>query len=734
MRRILLTIIMILTGATALRADGMIIPRPAPWMPPDSHVNVKYHDVEVTINDPVALTRIDQIFVNPFEREIEADYIFPIPENAAISHFTAWLGGHKMEAELLDAARARKIYEDIVRVRRDPALLEYSSQGMYRLRVYPIPARGEVRIQIEYEQTLKSDNGTVEYTYPLNTEKYSGSNLERCKVAVDVKSFEDIGSLYCPTHQMNINRLGAREMKAIYDDENVKPDKDLTLYFTRQTRDFGFHLMSYREPGQSNGFFLGILSPPLENRDNKTNKNMILILDSSGSMRGEKMRQAIDALKYCLNGLNPGDKFNVIDYDDIVRPFKPGLISASRVNIDDASKFADKVEAAGGTNIYDALAEGCRMLRADDNPSYILFLTDGQPTVGNTDLEQIIRNTTNLNEGRARLFVFGVGYDVNTNLLDRLVEQNHGLTEYVLPAENIEVKVSRLASKISHPALTDVSLSFGRSNVSYVYPDPTPDLFYGSEIIFTGRYDHTGSSQAIVSGKVGTKNVTYEFPVRFIEGGSRDDFIALLWANRRIGYLLQELKSHGSNQELLTEVIDLSKKYGIITEYTSFLVTGDEASRRHDIALESRDISRSRAGSIDKKMAPWSGESAVKQSKNIQAQNQLKVLSAPMAFSALPDVEGVPQRQVVTQVGAQGFFQVGNNWIQGNLTGDKFDLQIKRFSKAYFQLIEKDPSLGKYLGLGDEVRIQVGPKVVQVAETGQETLSESDLRMLFPNK
>ncbi len=733
MKRIILALALILTGATTLWADGMLIPRPAPWMPIDARVNIKYHDVDVQINDPVALTKIDQVFINPFSRAIEADYIFPIPDNAVISHFTAWLGGRKMEAELLDAPNARKIYEDIVRVRKDPALLEYAGRGMYRLRIYPIPANGEVRIQIEYEQALNSDNGTVEYVYPLNTEKYSGSNLERCKVAVNVNSFETIGSLYCPTHQMSIERIGEKAMRAVYDDQNVRPDKDLAIYFTRQTSDFGFHLISYAEPGDEDGFFLGILSPPLDRNRAETNKNMIFILDSSGSMAGEKMAQAIDALKFCLGGLNPGDKFNVIDYDDIVRPYQPGLVSATGANIDGARTFTNRIRASGGTNIYEALAQACGMIRSSGDPSYILFLTDGQPTVGNTGPEEIIGNTTRLNEGRARLFVFGVGYDVNTNLLDRLAEQNHGLPEYMLPGENIEAKISRLASKISNPALTDLSLSFGRTGTTYLYPSPIPDLFYGSEIILTGRFDHSGSSIAVVTGKIGNRAVRYEFPVRFSQGSSSDDFIALLWANRRIGYLLQELKSHGSNQELLTEVIELSKKYGIITEYTSFLVTGDDISRRKDIALDSRGLMRSRGGSINNMMAPESGESAVMQSKKIQSQAQSDKLAGPMYYSVEEaKIEGQPQ--VVTQVGAQGFFQVGKNWIQGNLKGDRFDMQIKRFSKAYFQLLEKDPKLGKYLGLGDEVRLQVGPKVVQIAETGQETLSESDLKALFPGK
>lgn len=730
MRQAIVISIIILSSAALAFADGMIIPRPMPWMPPNPTVNIKYHYVDVEINDPVALTKVDQVFVNPFGREIEADYIFPIPENAAISRFVAWLGGHKMEAELLDAAQARRIYEDIVRQRKDPALLEYAGKGMYRMRVYPIPANGEVRIQIEYEQTLKSDNGTVEYLYPLNTEKYSGSNLEKCKVDVRVNSFENIGALYCPTHTVTTERLSDKSMHAVYSEENVKPSKDLILYFTRQNRDFGFHLISYREPGHKDGFFLGILSPPLESRPLNVDKNMIFILDSSGSMRGEKFQQAIGALKFCLQGLNAGDRFNVIDYDDVVKPFKPGLVQATKANIAEAQSFADGLDASGGTNIYDALATGCNMISRDNDPTYIIFLTDGQPTVGNTNLDDIIRNTTGINENRARLFVFGVGYDVNAHLLDRLASENGGAPEYVSPDEDIESKISRLSSKISRPALTNLKLSFSPSDGSRIYPDPLPDLFYGSEIVITGRFKDNGNSNAMMTGKIGNRNVTYEFPVTFSDGSISNDFIALLWANRRIGYLLQEIRLHGSNDELLTEVIDLSKKYGIITEYTSFLVAGDERTRIADVVGSSNSVVHARGGAIEKKLFEQTGKSAVDQSQALSIQNTANFVAAPTITSP----EGrKDQITTMTQVGAQAFFQSGSNWIQGGLSGDKYDMEVKRFSKAYFQILDKDPSLGRYLGLGQEVRLQIGSQVVQISDKGKEILTDKEINILFPN-
>jgi Ca-activated chloride channel family protein len=725
----LLIFTVVMTGSAI--ADGFMIPRPMPWMPPSPAVNVKYHHVDVEINDPMALTKIDQVFVNPYHRDLEADYIFPIPEGAALSRFTAWLGGHKMEAELLDAGQARRIYEDIVRKLKDPALLEYAGRGMYRLRIFPIPARGDVRIKIEYEQTLKSDNGTVEYLYPLNTEKYSGADLEECKIDLKITSFENIGSIYCPTHSITTERLNDRSMVASFYEKNTRPNKDFILHFARQNRDFGFHILSYRQPSSDDGYFLGILSPPLESRLKDVDKSVIFILDSSGSMRGEKMRQAIDALKFCLLGLNAGDDFSIIDYDDAVRPYKPGLIKASSNNIEAAIAFAEGLDASGGTDIYDALDTACRMIAPDGDPTYIIFLTDGLPTSGNTDIDDIIRNTTTLNEGRARMFVFGVGYDVNAHLLDRLSRDNKGAAEYVLPDEDIEIKVSRLASKISHPALTDLALVFNPMTTYNVYPDPLPDLFYGSEIVIAGRFQGNGSSRAVLSGKAGENDVTYQFPIAFSSGSTKDEYIALLWANRRIGYLLQQMRLHGTSDELLTEVVELSRKYGIITEYTSFLVTGDE-HRRHDRFwhMPAPEVSKKLQESMDYLAAEQVGRSAVTQSKNLQSRTGMTQIAPGGEVNIGGETKVFTN---IAQVGAQAFFQSGNNWIQGDIKDDHFDIQIKRFSPAYFQLLEKDPSLGRYLALGDEVRLKIGGQVVQIADSGKEHFTDIELKDLFRN-
>ncbi len=730
MKKTVLIGLWVVAAFTQAAADGILIPRPAPTLPPNPYTNVKYHHVDVEIDDPAAVTRIDQVFVNPYAREIEADYIFPLPEGAAVSRFVAWLGGRKLEAELLDAAAARRIYEDIVRQRKDPALLEYFGRGMYRVRIFPIAAHGEVRIAVEYEQTLKGENGLVEYTYPLNTEKFSGADLQDCRIRVDLASFENIGTIYSPSHKVEISRNGQKAASVLYSEVDTRPDRDFKLFFARSNSDFGFHLMSCKEKGSSTGHFLGILSPGADRNAEVIRKNLIFVLDSSGSMRGQKLKQALAALRYVLNGLHPEDKFGLIDYDDVVRHFKLALVAANSRNVAAAIEFINTIEAGGGTNINEALKDACAMISEGDGPTYIMFLTDGLPTVGETDIGRIADNTAKWNSGRARLFVFGVGHDVNTYLLDRLAEENKGVAGYVLPEEDIESEISLLAAKISEPALTDLELRFSGVKVDLVYPQPLPDLFYGSEIIIAGRYTGDGKGTVTLNGNRGDNKVRYDYEVVFEKRSAGGDFIPLIWANRRIAYLLEQIKLHGSTSELVTEIIELSKKYGIVTEYTSFLITGDENLRAEEYqALPAPVIGGRVKDEMNRMLAENVGRGSVARSKKTQ---EMKALEQVTSDAAIETNGGIRKIDDLRRIGARGFFQRGRLWVQGDLTGDQYDIKIRRFSRAYFQILERDPELGRYLSLGEQVRLKIGGRIVQIDDSGEETLSEGQLRLLFP--
>ncbi|MGZ5515395.1 MAG: VIT domain-containing protein, partial [Candidatus Aminicenantales bacterium] len=345
---VLAALVALTAAAPALRADGFIIPNPRPGqdIPP---LSVKYHHVKVEIVDQVAKTSVDQVFINHFGRDIEGTYIFPVPEGASVSDFAMFIGNERVQGEILDSREARRIYEDIVRRMRDPGLLEYMGRNLFRARVYPIPANGEKRVQISYTEVLKGENGLVKYLYPLNTEKFSRDPLTDVSISVRVESRVPIVNIYSPSHRASVRKDGEGLARVGYEDKDVRPDKDFLLYYSLSKDDIGLSLMNWEGPEGS--FFMLLASPRFAAPGERiVAKNVVLVLDSSGSMSGTKIAQAKEAARFILNHLDRRDEFTVIDFDEGVTAFSEGLLPATGDNVGRALKFVDAIEDSGGTN------------------------------------------------------------------------------------------------------------------------------------------------------------------------------------------------------------------------------------------------------------------------------------------------------------------------------------------------------------------------------------------------
>lgn len=690
-------------------ADGFIVPVPRhPDEPLPPYLSIKYHHVEVKINNQVAQTTVDQVFKNDYPRDLEGTYIFPLPSDASISKFSMFLGGEELKGEILDRDRARRIYEDIVRRRKDPALLEYYNHGMFRARVYPIPAHGETRIKLGYSQVLKSENNLCEYKYSLSTEKFSQSPLENVKIDLVINSNVPIKNIYSPTQDIKIERETDHRIRVSYSEENTRPNKDFVLYYSLSEKEVGFDLLSYRDRKEGN-FFMALFSPKIQRPDRFLRKKVVFILDTSGSMQGKKIEQAKIALIFCLNSLNPGDSFNLIDFDDQIKPFSEGLLPASRRNINSAMKFIQNCEADGGTDINSALLEGLKNLNSEDKTSYIVFLTDGQPTVGQTDNKRILESVKRENLSN-RIFVFGVGFDVNTHFLDRLAQENHAASDYVTPNEDIEVKVSNFFKKISNPILSELSLKFPGIKTFEIYPKELPDLFSGSQVIVLGKYEGEGSSLAILSGYAGEEKQTYSYQVSFFPE-EKNSFIPRLWATRRIGYLADQIRLYGQSSELIDEIVHLSKRYGIITQYTSFLVDVD-----HPITLAPvRPIIEK---GVTAALRTETGSGAVYQSRNL-----LGLQDASKAPEAFIDPSGREKKiSGMVQAGNKTFFNEGDRWVDSQYDSTLKVTKIRRFSPAYFELAKRFPEFEKYLSLGDRVIFVHKDRMIEVSDQGEEKI------------
>ena len=720
MKRILglsLTLVILLSGIAL--ADGFIIPVPPhPGKPFPPSLSIKYHHVDIKIDNQVAQTAVDQVFINNHNRDIEGTYIFPIPTDASISKFSMFVGGEEIKGEILDKDEARRIYQDIVRQRKDPALLEYFKDGMFKASVYPIPAHGETRIKLYYSEVLKLNGGICGYRYTLATEKFSKDPLQSVKLTVKINSKTPIKSIYSPSHNVRVEKEDDHHARVTYVEENTRPDKDFFLYYTVSEEDIGFNLLPFEDEDHQ-GYFLAMISPQVEVAADKTSsKNIVFILDTSGSMKGEKIRQAKGALSFCLNSLSEGDRFNVIDFDDQIRTFETGLARAGQENIREALSFVDKREAEGGTNINDALLTGLEQIEDASGVSFIIFLTDGLPTVGQTDINTILANVKGANRSSTRIFVFGVGYDVNTRLLDRLAQDNHATSDYVRPSEDIEVKVSGFFKKVSHPILTDIELSFGSVEVYDLYPKELPDIFKGSQLLVLGKYKGGGTTKAMLSGSAQRSDRKFRYEVDFTPD-DKNDFIPRLWATRRIGYLISELRLHGQNEELVDEVVRLSKKYGIITEYTSFLVDADYRLAAHELAPQA--TKKFAESSVD-----MVGAGAVNRAK--ATRGQMGALQAPQAFL---DAEGKEQKVTrMAQIGNRTFFKKDGLWVDSQYEGKIEAIKVKSLSEAYFKLLSEVPEIGRFLALGDEVIFFLQGKAIHVSDEGESDFTAEELKSI----
>ncbi|MFQ6015519.1 MAG: VIT domain-containing protein [Anaerolineae bacterium] len=680
-------------------ADGIIIPEPPPPIPPIDFPNlaIKYHRVTVTIEDQVATTHVDQVFLNDTPYELEGTYIFPLPEEASISEFAMWVDGEKLEGQVLDKDQARQIYEEIVRKRRDPALLEYMGRNAFQARIFPIPAHGEKRVELEYSQVLPMDQGLIEYIYPLNTEKFSSRPLEEVAISVRIRSREAIRAIYSPSHDVVVDREGDYAARVGYEEYDVKPDRDFALYYTISAEDFGLNLLSYKPRGED-GFFLLLVAPQVEVETSRVvAKDVIFVLDTSGSMKGGKLEQAKKALEFVLDNLNEEDRFNIITFSTGVRQYARGLRPADEAG--EALRYVRNLRAGGGTDINRALLEALNQADSE-RPQIIIFLTDGLATEGVVETDTILSNVADAAPEAARLFTFGVGDDVNTILLDTLAQEHRGASAYVRPGQNIEEEVSAFYAKVSTPLLSDIDLDFGDIRVEETYPYPLPDLFAGTQLVMVGRYREGGPTAVTLKGEVNEEAQQFVYEdVSFRRQGGQE-FIARLWATRKIGYLLTQIRLHGESKELIEEIVDLSVRYGIITPYTSFLIEEMEDVLRE----EGRERVVEQQAQIMGTPAPAYGAGAVEKSVAQEALRSADTVSGPTV-------------EQVKHVGDKAFLFHDDTWIDTAYDPDKMEtVKVGFGTEPYFQLLTARPQWGRYFALGQHVIVLLEGQAYEITE------------------
>ncbi|HEY1405833.1 MAG TPA: VIT domain-containing protein [Spirochaetota bacterium] len=729
--KLILSVLISLVALSSAFADGFIVlPNPVSTLRTPYPLEVRSHHVDVSIDGLAAETSIDQEFVNPTNYRFEGYYIFPIPKGALINKFTMEIDGKETEAELLDAAKARTIYEDIVRKQLDPALLEYSERSIFKVRIFPIEPRSKKRIKIRYSETLSIESGSVEYVYPLNTEKFSSKNLEDVRVTVSLKSDSSLGPVFCPTHQATITREGATHAVVTYEERNVTPDRDFKLLFSNSETKVGSIFRAYRD-GNDDGFFFINASPFINEHPEVIDRDVVFALDTSGSMAGENLDSAKRALRYCVKNLNRGDRFQIVRFSTEADSLFDTVSANTSGNITKAEKYIDGFRAIGGTNIEEALRRSIESLPKDGRPKVIIFITDGKPTLGETDDDKLLASVKKLNYGMTRIFTFGVGYDINTHLLDRITEATRAYRTYISPKEDIESAVSAFYNKIQSPVLTDLSIKITGVKNTKIYPKDLPDLYAGSSLSVFGRYSGDGNSVITLEGKIKGKVQRFSYPVVFPSQNPAADFIPPLWASRRVGYLLDQMRLYGNSKEVIDEIVSLARTYGILTPYTSYLILEDEARK-----TEQRELPDDRLSFTNALPAPQVMKEYKKGFSDMKSSSGAGSVEASRSLQELSDMDNADkakkqQSRAVYQSGGQTkrvadktrtvngitFYQSGQVWNDSRLTTKKNlqSVKIKFASDDYFALLDKEPSAKGFMSIGQNVRFLIGDTLYEIS-------------------
>lgn len=558
--------------AIAVLLAGVIVPVERGEKP----LLVRKQKIQIRVKDQVARATLDEVFENTTGRALEANYLLPLPDGAAVSDFASWVNGQRVTSHIEEKKQAEKTYAAAREEHQQPALLQEGDDHTFRMKVDGIPAGGTRRIEAAWAQILPYDGGLVTLRVPLVPKGVIPEAIGDLSVRVEASDQKRITEVkVLSPHAPKIERAADGGFLLTLEKKNARPDQELVIAFRTESSRMGLSFLPFKPAGEESGYFLLLASPQeLTGAQDIVHKDVVFVFDTSGSMgANQKIEQSRQALRHCLGHLNREDRFSVIAFSDTLNPLTNKLVEASAANVERALDFANGLQASGGTDIDRALQAALAMVEGDARPRVIVFMTDGLPETGITDASEIARRFRERNQGVTRLFTFGVGADVNRTFLERLGAENRGASGFIRDGENLDSVVAGFYAGIARPVLSDLSLDFGDAvTVAMQYPDVLPDLYKGSQLVLVGRYRGQGKTQAALVGTLNGKQVRLPFAAEFPQQtGDENNFVARLWAQQRIQSLLAQNRLHGERSEARDEVIALSSRYQIVTPYTSLV-------------------------------------------------------------------------------------------------------------------------------------------------------------------
>ena len=709
---------------------------------PAGQVAIESVEATVEILEQVATTTLVVALHNPGPSRAEAVLLLPVPGGAAVSRFDFEGSSGESTAQILEAEEAREVYEGIVAKVMDPALLEFAGYRSVRSSVFPVPAGGKQKVLLTYEHVLERDGLRVDYVLPRS--ESLGVHVP-WMIEVDVRVKGEISTTYSPSHPIHVVRHGKGHLKAVLAGPSsgalrAQEPGAFRMSYLLDNGGLSASLMSCPDPDGTGGYFLLLAGvPKAEAEGDPIVRELTLVIDRSGSMSGRKIEQAKTAALQVLEGLRMDEWFQVLVYHDAIERFSPVAVKKTEESMARVRQYVGAIQSNGGTNIHAALeAAVTPALQAEGALPLVLFLTDGVATVGETGEHAIASMVEAQNRHGRRIFTFGVGHDVNAPLLDRLANETRATSTYVMPGEYVEVAVGKVFRRLNGPIMADLELETvdGEGDVittavSDVLPGKIPDLFDGDQLILLGRYAAPGPLAFRLHGKSPAGNRTYTFEFDTSKATTKNAFVSRLWASRKVAYLVDQIRRAGAEavasvaartvfddprfRELADEVLRLSTRFGILSEFTSFLATeGTNLAMLDD--LQATTCSNLDQNAVQKR---W-GQHAVNQSRNyVERLNQCQLNVSNGMWSA--DGTRVETTNV-QQIADQTFFQRGRRWIDGRAIGEELEPQrtVEFGTEAYRELMQRFIGEGRQgiLSLEGEILIQLDGERILIVNAG----------------
>lgn len=569
---------------------------------------LKHTDVDAFVTGFIARVNVTQHFVNPYDKPIEAVYVFPLPENSAVDAMTMRIGDKVIKGVIKKREEARQIYEQAVQEGKTASLLEQERPNIFTQTVGNIMPGDDIYIEISYVQDLKYDHGTYEYSFPMvvgpryipgeqsgqrtgggwseNTDRVpDASRITPPVIKPEFRSGHDISlkltvdagvpiqNFTCPSHETKEKDKGERRVVVEIAQGDRIPNKDFIFRYDVAGAKPEYAVLTHAT-ASGDGYFMLMIQPKAEFKIAEiTPRELVFVIDRSGSMSGFPIEKVKEAMKMCIENMHPDDYFQVISFSYSAERFAPSPVPNTPENVKKAIAYIESLDGSGGTEMLSGVNEA---LSVDRDPArkrrrFVLFMSDGY--VGNE--AEIIAAIDEKLDG-ARVFSFGVGSSVNRYLLEGMARAGRGYATYCRQDEDPEAAVQLFYDRISKPFLMDIEVDWGGLQVTEVFPSSIPDLFAGQPVIIHGRYTQPGQATIKIKGKVAGKPVVQEIPVVFPAVDTSHDVIATLWARTKIERLSDESYVKGETQDIVNEITELALKYRIMSKYTSFVAVSEE--------------------------------------------------------------------------------------------------------------------------------------------------------------